>query len=71
MVGKRGAATGRLQIKPSGSGDENGWRAVQIETNGLASVGFLVLLYCRLLATNAPINVMPAGGGEAGHRVGI
>ena len=40
VVGKRGAATGRLQIKPSGSGDENGWRAVQIETNGLASVGF-------------------------------
>ena len=24
VVGKRGAATGRLQIKPSGSGDENG-----------------------------------------------
>ena len=23
VVGKRGAATGRLQIKPSGSGDEN------------------------------------------------
>ena len=38
-----------------------------------AYIIFMLLGYCIIISTrcNAPINVKPAGGGKAGHGVGI
>ena len=45
-------------------------RYLNLEPSAAMNGGFVALLK-RQVKTYAPINLMPAGGGEAGHRVGI